>query len=288
MGPAIVALASATSWGSSDFLGGVAARRISPYQTVAVSHLLSLVAVLLILIGVHASASTHQTLVYGLVAGLFGGGGLMLFYGALSLGSMGLTAAFAGVLTAAVPVLFGLATQGLPKSSQLLGFALAIAAIWLIAAAPLHERPDPRTLWYGAISGLSFGIYFVALERAGHGAYGFSTVLWAMLYSRIASAALASLLCLVLLFRSRPGRSPGRWGAKTLAIAAAVGLLDTGGNVLYMTAARLSRIDIAAVLSSLYPAVTILLAAAVLHERTTRTQTFGMAMAVVAVALIAG
>jgi drug/metabolite transporter (DMT)-like permease len=182
-------------------------------------------------------------------------------------------------------MVFGLRTEGLPATHQMIGFLLAIAAIWLIASAPgeLPGKLKARSLWMGSIAGVCFGTYFVLLKLVSHGG-----VVWAMAMSRIASTSLALLLCILFAIRPKAGAISNRWGCQTLALAAAVGALDTGGNMLYMLATRLGRLDVAAVLSSLYPAVTILLAAWLLKERTTRGQTVGMALAVGAVALIAG
>ena len=284
MNPALIALASAVCWGSSDFLGGVTARRISPYLAVAVAHAISLSAILLVIVSFGFHAPAHSQLTLGLVGGLFGGGGLMLFYQALSTGSMGITAAAAGVLTAAVPMLFGLHSEGLPTLHQLIGFALAVIAIWLIASAP--GRVNMRTLWLGCISGICFGIYFVLLRLASSGGSS-ANIPWAMAMSRVTSTSLAGVFCVWSALKLRPGAMVNRWGARTIALAAAVGILDTGGNMFYMFAARMGRMDVAAVLSSLYPAATILLAAWLLKERTTRTQTIGMVLAIGAVALIA-
>ena len=184
-------------------------------------------------------------------------------------------------------MVFGLVTEGLPKAHQLLGFLAAIVSIWLIAAAPSKSRPTRRTLWLGAISGLCFGTYFITLKYAAAGGTSVGVVYWAMAYSRVTSAALAGVLCVWGWLRPRAGVAATRWGWQALALAAAVGILDTGGNVLYMVAAHGGRLDIAAVLSSLYPAATILLAAAFLKERTSRGQTAGMVLAIGAVALIA-
>lgn len=284
MNPATVALASAACWGSSDFLGGVTARRISPYLAVAIAHTISLsvIATIIVSFGLHAPA--HPLLILGLAGGLFGGGGLMLFYQALSTGGMGITAAAAGVLTAAVPMLFGLRAEGLPTLRQLIGFALAIIAIWLIASAP--GRVNKRTLWLGCVSGVCFGVYFVLLKLASSGGPA-ANIPWAMAMSRVTSTSLALAFCLWSALKAKPDAMANRWGGRTFALAAAVGLLDTGGNVFYMFATRMGRMDVAAVLSSLYPAATILLAAWLLKERTTRTQTIGMVLAIGAVALIA-
>lgn len=284
MHPALIALASAACWGASDFLGGVTARRISPYLAVVLAHALSLAAMGLLILVLHLPVPAHTLMLLGLAAGLFGGGGLMLFYHALSRGSMGATAAVAGVLTAAVPMLVGLRTDGLPQPRQLIGFLFAMVAIWLIASAPgeLPQAMKVRSLWLGGVSGVCFGIYFVLLKFADHGG-----VVWAMAMSRVTSTSLALVLCVFFAIRPAEGAPVNRWGWQVLALAAAVGGLDTGGNVFYMVATHLGRLDVAAVLSSLYPAATILLAAWLLKERTTRTQAVGMGLAVGAVALIA-
>ena len=291
MNPTGLALASAASWGTSDFLGGIAARRITPYQTVALAHGISLAAILALLFLFHIPAASHSTVFLGLCAGLFGGSGLVLFYEALATGAMGLTAAIAGVLSAAVPVVYSLLTEGLPKPHQMIGVAIAIAAIWMIAAAPAgSEKTSKRNLWLGAIAGSCFGVYFVVLKLASTGSATSGAVgaaLWAVAFSRLTSASLASVLCLwVLRKRTRSTAALGIWGWRTVALAAVVGILDASANLLYALAARLGRMDIAAVLSSLYPAVTILLAAWILRERTSRQQTLGMALALGAVGLI--
>ena len=266
-------------------MGGVTARRISPSLAVAIAHAISLSIILAVIAGFSLQPPSHGHLILGLAGGLFGGGGLMLFYRALSTGSMGITAAAAGVLTAAVPMLFGLSTEGMPTIHQLIGFALAVLAIWLIASAP--GRVNLRTLWLGCISGICFGIYFVVLKLASSSGPA-ADIAWAMAMSRITSTSLALIFCLCSALWAKPEAMVNRWSWRTLGLAAAVGLLDTGGNMLYMFATRLGRMDVAAVLSSLYPAATILLAAWLLKERTTRTQTVGMVLAIGAVALIAG
>jgi drug/metabolite transporter (DMT)-like permease len=278
MNPAFVALASAACWGTSDFLGGITARRISPYLAVAIAHALTLVGLAGYLLAFGLQAPAHRLIFLGLLGGLFGGGGLMLFYGALATGGMGVTAAVAGVLTAAVPMLCGLRSEGLPRPLQLTGFGLAVAAIWLIASTP--GKVVVRSLWMGTISGICFGIYFVLLKLASAGG-----IVWAMCMSRVTSTSLALLICGVFALLGRRSAT-NRWGWETLALAAAVGALDSGGNMFFMLATHLGRLDVAAVLSSLYPAATILLAAWILKERTTRMQTLGMVLAVGAVLLI--
>jgi drug/metabolite transporter (DMT)-like permease len=266
-------LSAALTWGAADFAGGIATRRATPFLVVAIAHGLSLLALLTLLVLLHIPPPSWKNLALGFGAGIGGGLGLVTFYQALTLGPMGLTAALAGLLTAIVPVLFSFLGEGLPKPSQLAGFAVAIPSIWLVASAH-GEHANRKALWLGAASGVGFGILLVLLKFSGQGG-----VLWALTSSRTASTAIA--VCLLLLQRKPvfEGRGAG-W------LAALTGFLDTGGNLLYSVAAKMGRMDVAAVLSSLYPAITILLAVIILKERATRTQVVGMVLAVLAVILI--
>jgi drug/metabolite transporter (DMT)-like permease len=226
---------------------------------------------LILMLHIHPPSWTNLALGFG--AGIAGGIGLVTFYQALSLGPMGLTAAITGLLTAIVPVPFSLVGEGLPSPMELGGFAVAMLSIWLVASAH-GEHPNRKALWLGAAAGVGFGFLLVLLKFGGRGG-----VLWALTSSRTASTAIA--VCLLLLQQKTvfEGKGAG-W------LAALTGLLDTAGNLLYSLAAKIGRMDVAAVLSSLYPAITILLAIVILKERPTRTQTVGMVLALIAVFLI--
>lgn len=280
-------LAASLFWGASDFLGGLATRRAHVVGVVAVAHSLSLVLLLIIALGTHAPLPPHRFAVVGLVAGAFGGIALLLYYQALSLGEMGLTTALTGLLTAMVPVVFSFLTQGAPKSTQVAGFVVAAAAIALIAYTPV-SHPRPLALGLGVLSGLGFGAFLVILKIGS--AYG---LLWQLIFSRMASVTVAlTLLTLVSLRSGSKGGSlgkiiDGRSGPGWFFwLAGSAGVLEATGSLLYMAAARKGRLDVAAVLASLYPAVTILLAAWFLKERTTPRQALGMALALGAVVLI--
>jgi drug/metabolite transporter (DMT)-like permease len=267
-------LSAAASWGAADFTGGIATRRATPFLVVAIAHGLSLIVLLGIVFLLHTPAPTWTNLSLGFCAGITGGIGLVTFYQALTYGPMGLTASLAGLLTAIVPVLFAFFREGLPKPVQLAGFAIAIPSIWLVASAH-GGKANGKALWLGAIAGVSFGFLLALLRLAGQD----GAVLWPLTSARVASTSIAVTL---LLLKRKPifeGRGFG-W------LSATTGLLDTGGNFLYCFAAKAGRMDVAAVLSSLYPAVTILLAVIILKERATRTQIFGMILALMAVALI--
>jgi drug/metabolite transporter (DMT)-like permease len=167
---------------------------------------------------------------------------------------------------------------------------MAAIAIWLIATGPTAGSADNsataasrQTMALAILAGLGFGFYFIALKMASP-----AGVLWPMASARIGSLCVCSLLFLGVLLR--PGKNAvARLSLNRTAIAWALGtaLLDTSGNLLFVAATRAGRLDVAAVLASLYPASTILLAALALGEWPTRRQAMGMAAAALAVVLIA-
>jgi drug/metabolite transporter (DMT)-like permease len=276
-------LAASAFWGASDFLGGLATRKANVVLVVALAHGLSLVLLVLAALATHTALPAGHFVLRGLCAGTFGGGALLLYYQALSLGEMGITTALTGLLTALVPVGYAFFTQGSPKSSQIVGFVLAAAAITLIAYAPAG-RPRPLALGLATLAGLSFGVFLVVLKVSS--ARG---LIWQLILSRVASAALAGGMVLWMLLRSAKDGAAWRRQARENRfawIAGSAGVLEATGSLLYMYSATEGRLDVAAVLASLYPVVTIVLAAWFLKERTTSSQAVGMALALGAVVLV--
>jgi drug/metabolite transporter (DMT)-like permease len=276
-------LAASAFWGASDFLGGLATRKAHVVLVVAVAHGLSLGLLLVIAFTTHSTPPPVRFALIGLCAGAFGGVALILYYQALSLGEMGLTTALTGLLTAIVPVVYSFFTEGSPKSIQIVGFVVAAAAIALIAYTPAG-MPRPLALGLATLAGLGFGVFLVVLKVGStHG------LLWQLIFSRVASAALASAIVIWALVR--PHEDAATWRQQARAhrffwIAGSAGVLEATGSLLYMRSATLGRLDVAAVLASLYPVVTIILAAWVLKERTTSSQALGMALALGAVVLV--
>ena len=276
-------LAASVFWGASDFLGGLATRKAHVVLVVALAHGLSLGLLLLIALATHSPIPPQRFALLGLCAGAFGGVALVLYYQALSLGEMGLTTALTGLLTALVPVAFSFVTQGSPKSSQIAGFVLAAAAIGLIAYAPAG-KPRPLALGLATLAGLGFGVFLVVLQIGSAGG-----LLWQLIYSRVASATLAGGVVIWIQLRARPDAALWRQQAsehRFFWVAGSAGVLEASGSLLYMGAAHEGRLDVAAVLASLYPVVTILLAAWFLKEKTTSSQALGMALALGAVVLV--
>jgi drug/metabolite transporter (DMT)-like permease len=288
----VLGLASAALWGVSDFLGGVAARRAPVLRVVVIAHSLSLVTLLLITASLHVPWPGERLAFWGIMTGISSAVGSIAFYRALAVGEMGLTAALAGVLTAAVPVIFSFFDEGRPKATQMLGFVVAAVAIWSIAYQP-GGSPDRRGLWLATLAGLGFGAFLIASKFASQGA-----ALWPLAISRMASATIALGLLVAVHMRRRTHNNDqdthdkndrndrsGALGA-VLLLAGGAGLIEAAGNLLYMLATRVGRLDVAAVLSSLYPAATILLAVWLLKERAKALQAWGMALAMVAVVMI--
>ena len=277
-------LSAAAIWGAADFSGGLATKRAAPAFVVAVAHGFSLILLLAVVPFVQAHYSGFG--LYGLLSGIFCGAGLTALYSALSRGSMGLSAAVSGVLTAVVPVLFSWFLEGRASPQRLTGFAVAAIAIGLVAYAP-EQKSDtqsrPRGLRFAVFAGLCFGLMLVFMHRAAT-----QGVLGTLIAMRLASVAVAVSASVALwLARGRGGSAVfGFPAGRLLLLAMLAGLLDTSGNLLYLFASRAGRLDEVAVLSSLYPAGTMLLAAWLLKERATRSQVTGMALALAAVMLI--
>ena len=271
---------SATTWGGSDFVGGVGARRAPALLIVASGHIVSLFLLLALCRATGIAIPGSSFLLYAALGGFEGSLALAVFYRALAMGAMGLTAALTGLLTALVPVAFSILHDGLPTPLTAIGLAMGLAAIWLITRTSSPKGTDtaapstpPAALVLGALAGIGFGTQLILFKMASGGG-----ILWAMTSARAAGVA-----ALILVIAAMPPKAPWRgfWLTGILA-----GMLDTLGNLFYIQATRFGRLDVAAVVCSLYPGGTILLAAIVLRERPARRQIAGIAVALAAVALL--
>ena len=290
-GNALLALAAAALWGGGDFCGGMGVKSAgggvrAALRVVLLSHATSFV-VLVAIARLRGDVFPHGALLaWGIAAGVAGGLSLTCFYIALSRGAMGASAAVSGLLAAAIPAAVSMWQDGSPGVRPMVGFAVAGIAIWLIAAGPADKMAGAagrETALLATLAGVGFGLYFVALKMAGP-----AGVLWPMATARMGSLSVCSLMIVGLRFKSlKAGDVDRRLGRRAVGWALGTALLDTSGNLLFLAATRAGRLDVAAVLASLYPASTILLAALALGERPTRRQALGMATAVVAVVMIA-
>ncbi len=268
-------LLSALSWGAGDFNGGLATRKTSVVGVVFISHLAGwiLLAGLALITGEALPAAADM--IWGAVAGLVGLIGLVALYRALASGHMGIAAPVSGVLTAALPVVFSIGTRGLPHAAQLVGFGLAFLAIWFVSFTRTG-RHEAGNIGMALLAGCGFGIFFILLDQVQAGA-----VFWPLVAARTVTT---TVMAAVLLVNRRSNLLPNGRGLLGLVLLSSV--LDAAGNVFFLAAAQAGRLDIAAVVSSLYPASTLLLARFFLKETLSRMQLAGVLVALAAIVLI--
>lgn len=286
---ALLALAAAVLWGGGDYSGGMGAKRAGGTMAGALRVVLtSHAASFCILVGIAASRANPfpqgAPFWWGVAAGVMAGLSLTGFYIALSRGAMGVSAAVSGLLAAAIPVAVSIMQEGSPGWRRTAGFLVAGVSIWMIAAGdnPEAKPVSTATTWLAVLAGVGFGLYFMALKFAG-----VAGVVWPMATARMGSLTTCGLLLLVTTMTTKQDNVERGWLSKRAVYwALSAALFDTSGNLLYIASTRAGRLDVAAVLASLYPASTILLAAWTLHERPTRRQSLGMAVAAVAVVMI--
>jgi drug/metabolite transporter (DMT)-like permease len=200
---------------------------------------------------------------------------LAALYRALAIGNMGVAAPITAVLSAALPVLFASLTQGVPGAFQITGFGLGLLGVWLLSR-PEGSDNHPQGLGLALVAGVGFGGFLILINQAG--GTGF---LWSLASARATSLVLMSIIALGVSRRGPVQLARGLFVPIILS-----GVLDVGGNAFFVLAAQVGRLDVAAVLSSLYPATTVLLAWLLLKERMTRAQTAGIVAALLAIPLI--
>jgi drug/metabolite transporter (DMT)-like permease len=275
LGSVAFGLASAASWGAGDFSGGLASRRAPAAGVVVASQAVGIALLVVLAVATHEAAPSFGQLGWAALAGANGAFGLLALYSALASGRMGIAAPVSGVVGAVVPVLVGTALHGSPGPLRFLGFALALAGVWLLTSGGGgSERTALRELWLPALAGASFGLFLVFIHQAGG-----ATVLWPLTAARATSMVVLGVVGGATGALRMPGRS-------ALGLTCLAGLLDTGGNAFFVLAARAGRLDVAGVLSSLYPASTVLLACLLLRERLTARQTAGALVTLAAIVCV--
>jgi len=266
-------LMAAASWGSGDFSGGVASRRMSVSSVLAISHPVGL-GLLLILARINGEFTiAPNDWVWGMTAGLTGGIALAMLYRGLAIGRAGVVAPITSIIATSLPVIVGISTQGMPGELSLFGFALALISVLLVSASGRFETSG---LAFALGAGFGFGVFFIMIANVESEA-----LFLPLAVARLASSLLMIGFALSTRRLARPG-TPLLWGTIILA-----GTLDIVGNTFFSLAERTGRLDVAGVLSSLYPAVTITWAFFFRHERIGRWQLVGIVLGLVAVALIA-
>jgi drug/metabolite transporter (DMT)-like permease len=270
---AIFALSAAAAWGSGDFTSGLVGRRVGPFHTALIVYAVGLLALVIVALARVEMRPPPADLLWGALAGLCGIVGLGFLLRGFATGRMGIVAPVSAVLATTIPVIFAALTEGLPRELQLLGFGLALVGIWLLSRPePLGGRP--AGLGMALLAGLAIGGSFTALDQIGEGA-----LLWPLAAGRLAACLPMIAFALATRRPLIPPRSP-------LGLLALAGVLDVAGNLFFLLAIQSGRLDVAAVLGSLYPAVTAILARLVAGEHMTHLQVIGAALAILAIVLI--
>jgi drug/metabolite transporter (DMT)-like permease len=266
-------------YGISDFVGGVASRRVAALRVVIVSYPVALVILTVIALPVGGVMSVPAVL-WGLASGVAGAFGVWWFYAALGSGPISVVSPLTAILVAGIPIGVGLGLGERPGPVAIAGALVALLAVLLVSREATDEDVRPhrftaKVAWLTVGSGVAFGLNFVLLDQVP-----VEAKLWPLVFARLAASAIvlmvAAFTANLVLERGVPVR---------LALLAAV--LDSVANVATLLALQSSMLSLAGVLIALYPAATVALAMVVLRERVTRWQALGMVLALSAVAMIA-
>jgi uncharacterized membrane protein len=285
----LLGLAASVLYGTGDFLGGLATRRV---QVLAVLMLAETAGVI---VAVPAAAMSPGPvrlagLAWGISAGLVGGLGLIIFYVGLAAGPMSVVAPVSGLVSTILPVAVALAEGERPRAEVYAGALLCLAAIVLASSAgagdPARGPRAPRSgltgvgraVGYGIAAGSSFGLFFLLIRNAGQ-----SGELWPVAAGRIGELAVVLIVAAVL----RRSLMPRGAGFILLLAVAGAGAIDVVANICYVAATRTGMFGLAVVLASLYPGFTVLLARAVLGERLRWVQRVGLGLAALGIILVA-
>jgi drug/metabolite transporter (DMT)-like permease len=289
----VLALGAAVCWGSGDFLGGLSTRRASLWAVVTGSQLVGLAAAAAVVLASGRPWPGLAALWPILIGGLAGAVAIATFYKALAIGTMSIVAPITAS-SAIVPMLVGLARGERPSPLQVAGIMLAALGVMFAASERQTGRPESaeaedapgstlaaasqrrRSIILALIAALGIGLMLVGYDASAE-----HDALWAMFGGRIASASFFAVFLLAV-------RPPLRAPRAVIPLIVGVGLLDTGANGFFAFATTYGLLSLAAVIGSLYPVVTVVLAYTLLHERIARHQLIGVVAALAGVALISG
>jgi drug/metabolite transporter (DMT)-like permease len=273
----LLALGAAIAYGLSDFLGGVAARRTSVWPVALTACLGSFLGTVVLALLVHGDPS-RADFAWGLLAGIGSGSGTAFLYRGFARGRMGVVAPVSAVGAALLPAALAVGTGERPSGVVWVGMVAALPGIWLVSREP--ARTDGATssaegLLDGVLAGVGFGLLFAALGQIPESA-GFGPVLGTQVVSLLA----VTVAAVSLGGNPVPRRAADWWGL-------AAGVLATLAVVGFMLARQQGLLSVAAVLTSLYPAATVLLATLLLHERLHRKQSIGLVLCAASVVCVA-
>jgi drug/metabolite transporter (DMT)-like permease len=274
--PIFLALCSALLYGVSDYCGGRATRTASTFVVALVGQLASLTLTVVVVIVLADPFPAAADVGWSGAAGVASTVGITAFYFALANGAMTVVAPITAVVSAVVPVAVGIATGERPGAVALGGVALAVVAVALVSGVGGRaERPTPlRIVLVAIVAGAGFGLLFVFLDRTSDG-----SGLWPLLLAQVTSVPILAAVCV----RRRVRFAMIGSGARLMVLA---GSLAVAANVAYLAATREGLLSLVAVITSMYPASTVVLATVVDHERMSNTQAIGLGLAIGSLGLV--
>lgn len=270
-------LLSALTWGAGDFSGGMVSRRAGIYRAAFYGEFTGLIFLVILLAVVHEPLPGWPVWAWSACAGAIGVVGLLLLFKSMVDGQMSVAAPVSALMAAVLPVIASSLTEGLPGLSKYLGFALALVAIWLISQGEGHQKKlhyHLADLRLPLLAGVCFGVYFILMHQGSR-----SSTIWPMMFARISG----SVVLFLFAFANHQLHWPDKHVAPLVFLNAAG---DIAGNTFYILSGQVGRLDVAAVLGSLYPGTTVLLAGLLLHERLNRSQWAGIIAALAAIILM--
>lgn len=270
----LLALSAATVWGSADFSGGLATRRHNQYLVLLLSALSGLVLLVIAALVWREAFPDWQGVFWSVLAGLAGLLGISSLYKGLSIGKSAMVAPTAAVIGASLPVAFSFLTEGLPAISRLIGFGLAFIGIWIVSqSSDASDGNSRKGFLLAVLAGLGFAGFYIFISSVDGG----------IVFTPLIVSRLIVVLGAVLLIKIN---TPGVRQLRLNRISLLAGVLDATGNILFLLARQFTRLDMAVVLSSLYPAGTVMLAAWMLKEKISLKQWVGVITCLAAIILI--
>nr|WP_321498442.1 DMT family transporter [uncultured Methanolobus sp.] len=270
----IFALLAALSWGGGDFVGGCATRRTGAYSVVLATQLTGIILFPVLALAFSESLPTLNNLMWGGLAGFFGASGLILLYMSMARGKMSIVATLAAVIAIIIPVIYSSINEGFPDTFKIAGFIFALIGIWFIVRMNAGRDLEVKDIEYIAVAGLLFGLFFISIDK-----FSSTGIYWPLAFSRITALLMLAGFMTLTKASSKPTSD-----AVLLVVLAA--MFNTGGVVLFALASVAGRLDVATILSSLSPGVTVLLACAILKERLAPRQWVGVVASMTAIVLI--
>ena len=274
----ILSLFAAFSWGVADFAGGFASRKTGAYRTVFYAAIIGILALFLAVVIVGETLPTDNTWFFAIIAGAFGTTGVLLLYYSMSVGLMSITPPVSALLAAALPIIVTMFREGMPKFTTILGFVFGLFAVWMISQGEGGMKNIITHLFdlkLPVLAGIGFGGYYIFIHEAS-----MTSTYWPIIIARTSGLLLVTLIMIIRhdSWRVQDGSS---WGWMAIS-----GVLDVSGLAFFVVASQSGRLDVVAVLGSLFPGITVLAAWLFLKEKVSRNQWVGIFSALIAIILM--